>query len=138
MAELKRKTSLRYSYAQKILRGEKTAYRPKPKPRTAYKPKHAKPRSQLFSIFTDDLNQCYVTGDVRNVHLHHIFGGSNKANSEQYGFLVPLRADWHDMSDYGIHFDPEMNLQYKRKCQEYWLNHYGTKKEFIAKFKKWW
>lgn len=95
-------------------------------------------KSKAFSIFTDDLYRCHITGSSTGVHIHHIFGASNKTNSERYGFLVPLRFDWHDMADYGIHFNRELDLKYKRACQEYWLTHYGTKEEFIKVFGMWW
>lgn len=109
----------------------------KPKQK-AYKPKYP-----YASIFTDDLKTCYITGstkDTADIHIHHVFGGAsnNKANSEKYHFLIPLRADWHDMADYGIHFNRELDLKIKRYCQDYWLEHYGTKEEFIAVFSKWW
>ena len=93
------------------------------------------------SIFTKDLNRCLITGSAKpehDIHVHHIFGAANKANSEKYHFLMPLRADWHDMADYGIHFNEALDLRYKRKCQEYWLQHYGTKEEFIEIFNQWW
>ncbi len=84
------------------------------------------------------MRRCYITGEHSNVHVHHIFGAANKENSEKYGFLLPLRADWHDMADYGIHFSRKLDLKYKCKCQEYWLQHYGTEQEFIDTFGKWW
>ena len=103
----------------------------------AYKPKYA-----YSSIFTNDLTICVITGALKSsgadIHIHHIFGASNKANSERYGFLIPLRADWHDMADYGIHFNKALDLKYKHLCQEYWLKHIGTKDDFIQVFGRWW
>ena len=130
---LKTNKSLRDSYAEKVRFGEKAA--PKKKS-SSYKPKY-----EYASIFTKDLDTCVITGSRKpefDIHLHHIFGASNKANSEKYHFMLPLRADWHDMADYGIHFNKELDLKYKRKCQEYWLSHYGTKEEFIETFGQWW
>ncbi len=99
-------------------------------------------KSKIFSVFTDNLYRCVITGSegsgLFGIHIHHIFGGPNKKNSEQYGFLIPLRYDWHDMENYGIHFNKELDLKYKRKCQEYWLEHYGTREEFIKVFGMWW
>lgn len=126
---LKTKTNFRASYAAKVAAGEKKQYR--------YKPK-ATNRSQYYSILTQDLHRCYISNDVNNIHIHHIFGGSNKANSEKYGFLVPLRADWHDMADYGVHFDRSLDYKLKKLCQDYWLGHYGSREEFVAAFGKWW
>lgn len=127
---LKATKSLRDSYREKLESGEKEKYVPKRKPQT--------PKNKQWSIFTSDLNTCHITGSTDRIHVHHIFGAANKSNSEKYGFLVPLRKDWHNMADYGIHFNKELNYKYKRACQEYWLAHYGTKEEFIEVFGKWW
>lgn len=148
---LKRKTPLKAKTQLKAKTGLKT-YKPlrsgstlkakasAPKSKTkqaAYKPKY-----KYWSIFTKNLDVCVITGarkdEYTDIHVHHIFGAANKANSEKYGFLIPLRADWHDMADYGIHFNRELELKWKRKCQEYWLENYGTKEEFIKEFSMWW
>jgi hypothetical protein len=130
---LKTTRSLRDSYAAKIKAGEKTVK----KSSKMYSPKY-----KYFSILTDDLTMCYISGSSKEqgaeIHIHHIFNAANKANSEKYGFIVPLRADWHDMASYGIHFDRELDLRMRRKCQNYWLEHYGTQEEFISVFGKWW
>ena len=101
-----------------------------------------RPKYKYFSVLQSDLDVCFVTGDSKkagaDIHKHHVFGAANKANSEKYGFIVGLRADWHDMADYGVHFNKEFDLRLKRMCQEYWLKNYGTKEEFIAVFGKWW
>ena len=140
---LTRKTPLKRSQTPL----KRTQITPKP---SGEKPKKtvSKKKSQVYkpsypyaSIFTDDLNKCYITHSdktIADIHVHHIFGASNKANSEKYHFLVPLRADWHDMADYGVHHNRELDLKFKRKCQDYWLEHYGTKEEFIEVFGKWW
>lgn len=131
---LQSRRSLKSSYESKVKAGVKKA---PAKTSTYYKPKY-----KYESIFTDDLTKCFITGDTKAsgaaIHVHHIFSGSNKTNSEKYHFLIPLRADWHDMASYGIHFNRELELKIKRMCQDYWLIHYGTKEEFIAIFGKWW
>lgn len=150
---LKRKTPLRSKTTLKVKTGLRT-YKPlrakafdkdnkdnKDTHKTVRRyQKPYKPKYPYKSIFTDDLKTCFITGfnkDTADIHIHHIFGGANKVNSEKYHFLIPLRADWHDTSDYGIHFNKELNLKIKRYCQDYWLDHYGTKEEFIAVFGKW-
>lgn len=122
--------SLRNSYAMKIHTGEKKKYQAKRKSST--------PKARLTSIFSENLCRCHITGDTNNIHIHHVFGASNRSNSEEYGFVVPLRADWHDMADYGIHFNRSLDLRYKTACEEYWIENIGTKEEFIAIFGKWW
>jgi hypothetical protein len=114
-----------------------------PLKRSSIKPKPTKPvdKDKNFSVLADDLHHCYITGTSDNcseIQVHHIFRGHNKKNSEKYGFLLPLRPDWHNMSNYGIHSDRSMDLKYKRMCQEYWLEHYGTQEEFIKVFGQWW
>ena len=131
---LKAKQSLRDSYAAKIKSGEKS----KPKvSNKAYKPSY-----EYFSVFTDDLNTCLITGDSKEagaaIEIHHIFNAANKKASEKYGFIMPIRADWHTLASYSIHQDMRLNIYWKLKCQEYWLEHYGTQEEFVQIFGKWW
>ena len=140
---LKAKKSLRDCTIEKAKRGSSPK---KSKSQKAYKPKYA-----YESIFTDDLKRCFVTGcadgwygsedgDVKyyKVHIHHIFGASNKANSEKYHFVIPLRDDWHNMSSYGVHRDRDFDLRLKRLCQTYFLMCYGSREDFISIFGKWW
>lgn len=62
---------------------------------------------------------CYITGDTRNLHRHHIYFSANRKNSEKYGCWVWLRADWHNMAPYGVHGRDgrELDLRLKRECQ---------------------
>ena len=137
---LKAKTPLKqyHSLQNRTKLTTKATMRPTTKPKARSKPRRAIPRSRYYSVFTSDLKQCYISHDTNSVHIHHIFGASNKIHSEQYGFLIPLRADWHDMSDYGVHFNKVLDLKLKRMCEDYWLSHYGTKDEFIKTFGMWW
>lgn len=131
---LKAKQSLRDSYAAKVKAGIK-------KPKKTYQ-KSYRPKYKYRSIFTNDLDTCIMTGDTKaagaDIHIHHIFGGARKAASEKYGFIIPLRADWHDLASYSIHQDRQLDLEYKRACEVFWEEEIGTKEEFIAEFGKWW
>ena len=92
-----------------------------------------------FSIFTNNLNVCHITGDTKNIHPHHIFGASRKTLSEKYGFMLPLRFDWHEGTTYSIHQDRKLDLKYKCLCEDYWLNTLKrTKEEWIEEFGQWW
>jgi len=51
-----------------------------------------------------DHKECYLTG-------------INRSNSEKYGCWIWLRADWHNMSDRGVHFDRQLDLTIKRDTQ---------------------
>ena len=89
------------------------------------------------SVLTDDLEHCILTGSPI-IHIHHVFGGPNRRLSEADGFIIPLRPDLHNMSDNGIHFNKELDLHFKRLCQEYFEAHMGTRKEFIEKYGRSW
>lgn len=90
-----------------------------------------------WSIFTDDLSICHITG-YKGAVPHHVFNGSNKALSEKFGFILPLRPDWHTVSNYSIHQDRRLEVKYKAICERYFLNHYGTQEEFIKLFGRSW
>lgn len=93
--------------------------------------------AHLTSVFTTDLKHCYITGSP-DVHLHHIFGASNKAHSEEYGFIVPLHPMLHNMSNRGVHFNRDLDLDFKRMAQRYFEEHHGSRTDFIKIFGKSW
>lgn len=90
---------------------------------------------KLWSVLTDDLEHCLITGDS-NVAIHHVFGGPDRKQSEKYGFLVPLRPDWHNMTSYSVHMDRALDLSLKRKAQTYYEAHYGSRDQFRIEFRK--
>ena len=97
-----------------------------------------KGNGEYFSIFSVDMHRCVITGDTYNVVPHHIFGASHKAFSEKYGFVLPIRIDWHEGYDYSIHKNKELDLKYKKLCQDYWITTLGkTKKEWHNECGKW-
>ena len=55
--------------------------------------------------------ECYVSGATAGLHKHHIFFGNGLRS-------VWLRANLHNGSDRGVHFDRAFDLQLKRECQE--------------------
>lgn len=131
---LKRKTSLKAKAPLKARTPLKTKSKLKCRQKTARKlpqPYH--------SIFTSDMHICYITGATQNVEPHHIFGSSNKELSEKYGFLLPLRSDWHRGTTYSIHEDRSLSVTYKMRCQEYYINVLGKSwAEWQQEFGKWW
>ena len=62
--------------------------------------------------------KCYITGAINNLHQHHIYMGANRKNADKWGCWIWLRADWHNMSNYGVHFNRELDLKLKRECQK--------------------
>ncbi len=62
--------------------------------------------------------ECYITGRTSGLHKHHIFFGRGlRQISEKHGFTVWLSAEWHNMSDKGVHFNRDLDLRLKRECQ---------------------
>lgn len=72
--------------------------------------------------------ECYITHSTSGLHKHHIFYGGNRKNSEKYGCWVYLRADWHNLSDYGVHFNTELDKSLKEECQRRFEEIHGHKK----------
>lgn len=92
-------------------------------------------KSRIKSIM-QDTKECYITGSTVNLHRHHVFGGNpNRRLSEKYGCWVWLRADWHNLSNYGVHFDKELDLRIKRETQARFEDLYGHEK-FMKVFGK--
>lgn len=76
------------------------------------------------SIIQND-KECFITGAVSNLHKHHIFEGTaNRRLSEKYGLWVWLRADWHDLADYGVHFNKELDTKLKEIAKERFKEEY--------------
>lgn len=72
----------------------------------------------MKSIVQKD-KECYITESTINLHRHHIFEGTaNRKQSEKYGLWIWLRADWHNMSNYGVHFNKELDLELKQMARE--------------------
>lgn len=94
--------------------------------------------SPYFSIF-GSMDVCAITGsktaDGYKVIPHHIFEGPYKSAAEKYGFILPIRIDWHTGNSYSIHEDVELGLRYKRLCQDYYINELKkTAEEFVREF----
>lgn len=81
--------------------------------------------------------ECLFCGTTQNLHRHHIYGGvANRKLSEEYGCWVYLCARHHNMSDIGVHYDKQANLQLKQLCQRIWERKHGGREKFIETFGK--
>lgn len=92
---------------------------------------------KLKSVFTNNMDCCIFTGSYR-VERHHIFGGPNRKRSEKYGFVVPLRPDYHPN---GVYFDKkngDIDAILKKQAQKYYEENIGTREEFRKEFGKSW
>ena len=82
--------------------------------------------------------ECYVCHTTHDLHKHHIFEGTaNRRKSEQDGCWCYLCARHHNASKYGVHFNKELELLLKARCQQRWQREYGkTEADFIKRFGK--
>lgn len=88
----------------------------------------------MESLISKD-KKCYVCGTTFNIHLHHIYKGCNRNNSEKIGAWVYLCARHHNMSSEGVHFNPKLDLELKQLAQQkYEENH--SREEFISIIRK--
>ncbi len=83
------------------------------------------------SVFTTDLNHCYLCGRKKE-ELHEIFAGRNRANSMKYNFVLPLCHECHSLNQN----NPLFNDFWHRKAQLYWEEHIGSREEFIKVFRR--
>ena len=86
------------------------------------------------SILQKD-KECFITGAHDGLHKHHIFRGSRRQAADKWGCWVWLRGDWHNMAPYGVHNNPELDDDLKRKAQQRFEELYGHDK-FMAVFGK--
>lgn len=84
-----------------------------------------------------DTKECYITHAPYHLALHHIFAGGRRKLSEEWGCWVWLRADFHNLADYGVHGKNghELDMRLKRECQKKFEELYGHEK-FMEVFKK--
>jgi hypothetical protein len=100
------------------------------------KQQYKRNREKVQKITLQLRKECYITGQTHDLHKHHVFGGNGRRNiSEKYGLYVWLRADWHNMSNYGVHFNHELDMRLKQMAQIKFEEVY-SRKEFIQLFGK--
>lgn len=82
-----------------------------------------------FSLLTDDMETCYVSGATNNIHIHEVFyGTANRTKSIEYGCCVPLTACLHNMSDKGVHYNKTLDMRLKREMQKAFEEKYSHEK----------
>lgn len=98
------------------------------------KTKRKKERKVHGKSILQDEKVCYITGYAGSgLHKHHIyFGDGQRDISDEMGFWVYIRNDWHE-SEYGVHGRDghQLDLRLKRECQrKYEETH--SRKEFMS------
>lgn len=73
-----------------------------------------------------------------NSHRHEVFFGiRNRKKSIEDGLVVFLTPEMHNMSNKGVHFNKEFDLELKRQGEHIWLQFYDkTIDDFIKRYGK--
>lgn len=88
----------------------------------------------MKSIISNE-EECLVCGTTLGLHKHHVFyGTANRKQSERYGCWCYLCGRHHNLSNAGVHFNPELDSWLKQMCQKEWEERYGTREQFIETF----
>lgn len=76
-------------------------------------------KDKRFSLLTDDMTRCYLTG-TQPVEIHEVFfGTADRKKSIKWGCCVPLAVHLHNTNySTSVHRNKEMNLMLKQKMQK--------------------
>lgn len=77
----------------------------------------------MKSIINND-RRCFKCNTTYNLHKHHIYEGRNRKNSEKYGLWVYLCGKHHNLSNEGVHFNKQFDLELKKLGQEKFEENY--------------
>lgn len=83
------------------------------------------------SVFTDDLDHCYLCGRKKD-DLHELLGGRNRLNCIKLGYIIPVCRLCHSR----IQDDNEFKMYWAKKVQLHYEENIGDRNEFIATFRK--
>ena len=82
-------------------------------------------------------SELYSTERYGDLHRHEIFFGKNRQKSIDYGLVVFLTPEMHNMSNNGVHFNHEFDMELKQMGQRAAMDYYGwTIEEFREIFGK--
>lgn len=86
----------------------------------------------MKSIITDK-KECWVCGTTQGLHEHHIYPGYGRRKiSEREGLKLWLCGRHHNLSDEGVHFNPELDKELKILGETIWCEKHGkTPEDFI-------
>ena len=88
----------------------------------------------MKSIVSNE-RECLVCGMTEDLHKHHIYEGIGRRKlSEVFGCWCYLCGRHHNLSQIGVHFNPDLDLKIKRLCQEKWEEEFGNREDFIKIF----
>lgn len=70
---------------------------------------------------------CFICGTTNELHRHHVFyGTANRKVSEEDGCWIWLCGPHHNMSNYGIHFNKDLDDKVKQFAEKKWIETYAS------------
>ena len=94
--------------------------------------KLAKLERNRFSVFTDNKDKCMFCPATTNLTWHEIFAGRNRQNSMEDGFCLRMCLLCHEKKQEDVQF----NEFWHRKAQLYYERHIGSRKQFLARYRR--
>ena len=93
------------------------------------------------SIMQEDVTHCYICGRngyADRLEWHHVFGGSNRDNSEDFGLVVHICGErCHRNGKESVHRNAKVDRALKAAAQECAMVRYGlTVEQFRKIFRK--
>lgn len=87
------------------------------------------------SLYSDE-RICWICHSPNNIHKHHVYGGvGRRPISEREGCWLYLCGPHHNLSDFGIHFDKQLDKAIKEDCERRWCKaNDATPDDFRAMF----
>lgn len=88
--------------------------------------------------------QCFFSRDDRqdNLCIHHIYRNAFRDKATEYGCWIWVRPDWHNLSNYSIHSDYNLELRLEALCQLAFEDKYSHemfmdifKHDYVERFK---
>lgn len=101
---------------------------PKPKDKINKRSEKQKQVKKEFCIMPP--SNLYSTERKLNLKRHEVFFGSKQRKlSIQYGLIIFLTDEMHNMSDKGIHFNKDFDTEVKIIAQRAFMKHYHKNKD---------
>lgn len=83
----------------------------------------------MESIIQKDRSHCFICGMNTNLEpldCHHVYGASNRKNSEKYGLKVYIHHNkCHIFEKNSVHQNAEVNRALQAMVQKRAMRHYG-------------
>lgn len=91
--------------------------------------------AKVKSVLTDNMEKCFVCGNIYAECHHVLFGSFQKKYCTKYKLYLPL-CGYHHRGNEGPHMNYEKNLEYKRMAQKYYEEKIGSREQFMSEFGK--